>query len=77
MTTQRKVLEQILASGAAMSVLDSAACAIEEARPPATDRRGALLMSDNGRAAKDPGEPAKTLGDLVREVLNVKGGRDG
>ena len=68
MLTQRRLLEMIAASGAAMSVLDSAACAVEEGTPVGTDTAGRLLVDDDGDAV-EPGTPHRTLGDLIREAL--------
>jgi hypothetical protein len=61
--THEEILEAIAASGAAMAVLDSAACAVEEAQPAETNADGTL--KPGGYEAV----PARTLGDLVREAL--------
>lgn len=61
--TPDEALEAIAASGAAMSVLDSAACTVEAAVPAEQNEDGTLKYDG------DPGAPARTLGDLVREAL--------
>jgi len=64
------VLRAIAANGAAMSMLDSPAGAIEAGRPPKVDRAGRLLIDADGDAV-EPGRPHRTLGDLVREALKA------
>lgn len=69
MATQRKVLEAIAASGAAMSVLDSPECAVEAGRPAALNDDGTLAYGQDGEPV-DAGTPNRTLGDLVRDALS-------
>lgn len=63
------VLQRIADSPAAMSALD--AIVAEDARPPKVDEHGVLVMRD-AHTAEDPGAPARSLGDLVREALNLQ-----
>jgi hypothetical protein len=71
--SQRDVLRQILANGAAMSVLDSNACLVEAPRPPETDEHGRLVMRTEHEPV-DPGDVGVTLGDLLRLALGETDG---
>lgn len=66
--TQREILQKVFASGAAMSVLDSQACAVAEGRPPLRMPDGTLQYDDEGNPV-DAGSPVVTLGDLIREAV--------
>jgi hypothetical protein len=76
--TAEELLNAVAASGAAMNVLDSPACYVEAARPPATHPPGTsvagvrldgtLILDGDGRPV-DEGAPARTLGDLIRAAL--------
>jgi hypothetical protein len=77
------VLRRVAESGAAMSTLDSSSCFIESARPPLTHLAGTTiggvvmdgtLVVDADGVPTDPGSPARSLGDLVRETLAQEGG---
>ena len=72
MPTQKKLLEMIAASGAAMSVLDSPECAVEQGRPAKLDDQGRLQLDDRDEVV-DPGTPNRTLGDLIREAVGDSG----
>lgn len=61
--TQRELLQAIADSPAAMAVLDSSACAVQEAVLP--EQNGDGTLKENG----DPGTPMRTIGDLLRESL--------
>lgn len=71
--SMRDVLTMIAHSDSAMAELGRVP--IEEPRPPKLHTtgglRGTLVVGDDG-TAEDPGTPARTLADVVRDAIGEK-----